>query len=194
LTDATWTVTLYDADGNQLGRQSLDGRSFAEDGVALDADVSEVGVRLVGRVPSVADYRYDPPQTFQLASVAVTRPGATPTTLGTWRVHYFTPESAAAADAIDAAAAETDAARAAGATPTEAEASLASAVDAYEREDFALATTLAAAAESQATAAREAATTRRLAVSVGGTAVGVGLIGALVVWYRRRRRPLSESR
>lgn len=189
LTDVTWTVTFYDQGGNQVGQESHDGQTLAQDGIDLDAGVSEVGVRLVGRVPPVTDYRYDPPQSFRLASLAVTRPGGTSTTIGTWRVHHFTAESAAAADAIDAATAEIEAARAAGATPTEAEASLRFAVDAYEGENFALATTLAEEAESQAAAARQAATTRRLALYAGGAVVAVALLGVSAVWFRRRRRP-----
>lgn len=192
LTDVTWTVTFLDQGGNQIQQASHDGQSLAQGGIALDAGVSEVVVSVTGTVPPVTTYRYDPPQTFPVMSLSVTRPGGTSTEIGTWEVHHFTAESATAATALDDAVAAIEGARATGATTTQAEASLSFAVDAYEGENFALATTLADEAESQAVTARQAAATRRLLLYAGGVVVALVVFGALLVWYRRRHRPYDR--
>lgn len=192
LTDVTWTVWFYDQGGNQVRQESHDGPTLEQSGVDLDAGVSEVAVRVTGTVPPVTDYQYDPPQSFPAMSLSVTRPGGTSTTIGTWEVHHFTAESDAAATAIDEAAAAIEAARASGANPAEAETSLEFAIDAYEGENFALATTLAEEAESQAVVAQQAAEARRLLLFAGGVVVAFAVLGALVLWYRRRRQPYDR--
>jgi hypothetical protein len=191
LTDVTWTVTLYDQGGNRLRQASHDGQSLEQDGIDLAAGVSDVAVRVTGTVPPVSTYVYDPAQTvqtFTVASLAATRPGGSSTDIGTWEVHHYTAASREATRALDAAAAAIDAARASGATPGTAEETFGFAVDAYEGENFALATTLATQAESQAVAAERQAETNRLLLYVGGLVVALALLGTLVYWYQRRRR------
>jgi hypothetical protein len=188
LTDVTWTVTFYDQGGNQLQQQSQDGQSLEQGGIALDAGVSEVVVRVTGTVPPVERYTYDPPHTFTVMSLAETRPGGSSTDIGAWGVHHHTDDSREAHLALDAAAAAIDSARAAGATPGLAEETLGFAVDAYEGENFALATTLATQAESQAASAERGAETTRLLLYGGGLLVALVLLGAVVYWYQRRRR------
>jgi hypothetical protein len=188
LTDVTWTVTFYDQGGNQLQQASQDGQSLEQDGVALADGISEVSVRVTGTVPAVTDYTYDPAHTFTVVSLAVTRPGGSSTDIGTWETHHYTAASREAHLALDEAAAALDSARAAGATPGTAEETFGFAVDAYEGENFALATTLAEEAESQAASARQGAETTRLALYAGGALVALVLLGVVVYWYQRRRR------
>lgn len=191
LTDVTWTVTLYDQGGNQLRQESHDGQSLEQTGIDLAAGVGEVVVRATGTVPPVSTHAYDPAQTvqtFTVMSLAETRPGGSSTDIGTWEVHHYTAASREAARALDAAVVAIDSARATGATPDTAEETLGLAVDAYEGENFALATTLATQAEEQAAAAEQGAETNQLLLYAGGVVVALALLGSLVYWYQRRRR------
>ncbi|MFB6186130.1 MAG: hypothetical protein ABEI86_04590, partial [Halobacteriaceae archaeon] len=62
---ATWTITKYDNQGNQIGNQKT--VTQAEFSLQIKGSITTVKVRLEGTVPQVKDYQYRQPQKFLLA-------------------------------------------------------------------------------------------------------------------------------
>ncbi|MFB6164692.1 MAG: hypothetical protein ABEJ31_05990 [Haloarculaceae archaeon] len=176
-TNVTWTVTQYDQAGNQLSQQSYDGQSFDES-VALSSDASKVEVEIAGTTPEVANYSYEPPQTFRLAEFSQVREGGTSKSLERFGVHYYTEESKPARQAIDDAAPAVESSGS-----KQAKRKLDQAKQAYNRENFELATDLASDAKQAAQSSQQ---TQLLVYAAVALVVVVLVAGGIYYWWSNR--------
>lgn len=188
LQDVTWVVEYYDQTGARTDQREFSGQEFSGATVATEDGTAEVVVRVTGTVPSVAEFSYEPRQELPLMTLTRGQQGGASGEVGTWRAHHLTPESESARTAIEEAQSQIDTARAAGASPDEAEESLASAVEAYENGDFALASDLATRAQREAQSAQSGAEQRRLLLFGGAGVVGLVVVVVGGVYYVRSRR------
>lgn len=188
LESATWTVTLYDNQGNQIRQTSPTGNNFS---VAIDGEADRVEVRVEGDVPGPDAYsaQYDPPQQFLLASFAQSQDGGVSSPIGDqYEVRPYTEESQTARNALDDAATAIDDAGASGGDVSTAEETFQSAESAYDAENFDNAVELADRAQSEAESAAQSASTMDLLVTAGGALVVLLLLGGGGFLYYRRRQ------
>ena len=183
LTDVTWAISYVDQTGATVDREEFDGQNFTSSAIAADDGTAEARVRVTGTVPAVDSYTYDPEQEFVFLSLTQARTGGNANAIDTWESHHFTTQSDGARNAIDEAASAIETARSDGAGVDEAENTLDQAINAYESENFDLATELANEAQSQAESAQESRQTLTLALyAVGGLVVVGLLVGGFLYW------------
>lgn len=176
--NVTWTVTVFDQTGAKVGQESYDGANFTHPDVSADSGTSEIQVRVVGSVPTVGTYTYDPAETFQVAALQQVREGGTSNEIGAWSAHHYTastdePGSKEAREAIESAESAIDATSA---DTTDATNILDNAVSAYEAGNFGNAVDLATQAENKATDAEKSSERTQLIIYAAG-----GLVGLLVL-------------
>ena len=179
LENVTWTVTLYDQTGAKTGQQSYDGANFTHEDISADSGVAEIEVRVVGTVPAVEEYAYEPAEEFVVASLRQVREGGTANDVGSWSAHHYTAGTAGEPGSKDARAAIQSAESAIAGTnadTSEAESILDNAVSAYEAGNFGNAVDLAEQAEEKATSAQQSSQRTQLLVYAAG-----GLVGLLVL-------------
>lgn len=191
LENVTWTVTLYDQTDAKVGQESYDGANFTHEGVSTDSGVSEIEVRIVGTVPAVEEFTYDPEERFQVATLQQVREGGTSNEIGSWSAHHYTtgttdePGSKEAREAIasaEATIADTNA------DTGEAEDILDNAVSAYEASNFGNAVDLANKAETSAEESEQSSERTQLLVYAAGGLVGLlVLLGGGYVVYQSRQ-------
>ncbi|MFB6092074.1 MAG: hypothetical protein ABEK02_03575 [Haloquadratum sp.] len=183
LTEVTWTVTYYDQTGAKVGQESFDGQSFSGAKIAASEGTSKVEVRVAGTVPAVEDYSYDPPQSFVVLALEQTRKGGSTNDIKNWTATHYTEESRGARNAIEEAAAvveEVDSKK--------AERALQNAIDAYNGEEFALATDLANQAKEQARQTRQSNRLMQYALYGVGGLVVIGLVvGGFLYWRSQQQ-------
>jgi hypothetical protein len=185
LTDVTWTVVYYDQTGSKVSQESYDGQSFSGASVVADDGTSEVEIRITGTVPSVDDYTYDPAQSFTVLALEQTREGGSTNEIDTWSATHYTEESREARTAIDDAAAAVEQV-----DDEEAERRLQNAKEAYNGEEFSLATDLAGQAQEQAEQTQQSNQRFRLALyGVGGLVVIGLLVGGFLYWRSQQNKP-----
>ncbi|QCC46811.1 hypothetical protein [Halobellus limi] len=178
LTDVTWTVVYYDQTGAKVGQESYDGQSFSGAGVVADDGTSEVEIRVTGTVPQVDDYAYEPPQSFTVMALEQTREGGSTNEIDTWTATHYTQESRDARNAIDDAASTVEEV-----SDDEAERRLGNAIEAYDGEEFGLATDLAGQAEERAQQTQQSNQRMQLILyAVGGLVVVGLLVGGFLYW------------
>ncbi|AUV83175.1 hypothetical protein C2R22_17240 [Salinigranum rubrum] len=183
LRDVTWSLSYVDQTGATVGREEFDGQNFSSSQISASDGTAEVRIRVTGTAPPVESYSYDPEQTFVVASLTQAREGGNTNALDTWEAHHFTSGSDRARNALDDAQAAIDAARENGANPGEAENTFNQAVNAYESENFDLATELANEAQSQAQSAQQSQQTFTLVLyAVAGLVVVALLVGGFLYW------------
>ncbi|MFB6160451.1 MAG: DUF4398 domain-containing protein [Haloferacaceae archaeon] len=187
LTNVTWVVEYYDQTGAKVGQQEFNGQRFSGASIRAADGTSEVRVRVTGTVPRVDEFSYDPPQEFLLMELTQGQQGGASNTVDTWRAHYYTAASERARTALDDAQEAIGDAESAGANPSQAEETFASAVDAYESGEFDLAQRLAERAQREANSAKQSAETRRLALMAGGVLLLVALVVGGVLYWRSQR-------
>ncbi|MEZ3115067.1 hypothetical protein RYH80_03925 [Halobaculum sp. MBLA0147] len=183
LTNPTWTVVLYDQTGAKVGQESFGGQTFAGVSVVADDGVSEVEVQLTGSVPEVAEYTYDPHQTFEAATLEQVPPGGGANELTSVATEHFTEESQSAREALDAASSEIEAAG----NPSEATETFGLAVSAYESENFDNAQKLADEAKGQAQQAQNTANRNRLILMGAGALLVLGIAAGGVFYWRSQQ-------
>lgn len=183
LTNVTWTVEMYDLGGDKQGGDSTyDGQDFGHP-VDKEQGTQEVRISVTGRVPSIANYTYDPAESFLLVELTQAREGGTSEAIRSYQTHHYTDESREARQAIDDARAAIDAAGG----HAEAERTLTSAISAYENENFDNAVDLANQAQDTAEGARSTQQRNQFILMGVGAIVLVGLgVGAVVFWRKSR--------
>jgi hypothetical protein len=183
LQDVTWVVEYYDQTGARTDQQEFTGQQFSGAEVATEDGTAEVVVRVTGTVPPVTAYSYEPRQEFLTMELTRGQQGGASGTVGTWRSHHFTPASDDARGALDDASASIESAQSAGGNTGDAEESFASAVDAYESENFDNAQRLAERAQGEAESAQAGAEQRRLLLYAGAAVLVLAvLIGGVYYW------------
>jgi hypothetical protein len=188
LESVTWTVTYYDQTDAKVGQDSFDGQNFSGATVDAGAGIATVEVKVTGTAPEVESYSYDPAQSFTVMSLEQTREGGATNDIDAWSARAYTEESQSARDALDAAAAAIDEAG----NPDAAEEKFSQAVDAYESENFELATELANEAESQANSVQKASQRNRLLMYAGAGVFVLGLAIGGFVWYRSQQQTYDK--
>jgi Spy/CpxP family protein refolding chaperone len=182
LRNATWTVSYFDQTGSKVRQESFDGSNFTSSTIAAANGTSEVEVRIVGTVPAVGSFSYDPAQQFLLARLVQTRSGGSSNEIGVWRSHHFTSDSQSARQRLDEAQSAVQSA-----DSQQARETFASAVDAFDGGNFDNAERLAGTAESQAESAQQQSQTIQLALYGVGGLVVVGAVVGGVLWYRSQQ-------
>lgn len=181
LENVTWTFRLLDQSGDPVDTVEADGPEGTAD-VSIDDGVAEVRVRVVGEVPPVENFTYQPPQTFVVAELEQSREGGASEPIDTFEARHYTAESDEARAAIESAQSAIDAAGGS----AEAEESLQSAVDAYEGENFNNAVTLAERAEREANQAAQTRQRNRLILYGVAALVLIAVVVGVAYWFVNR--------
>ena len=182
MVNVTWTFQLVDQAGNVVETQNVDGQQVSQP-VSIDDGVDQVRVAVVGEVPEIQNYTYDPPTSFLVAGFVHAREGGTSQTIEVFGARSFTEESEEARVAI----ADAESAIEAAGGNAEAEATLGNAISAYEAENFDNAINLAEQAEQRAQGAQQTQQRNQLIVYGVIALVVIGLLVGAVLWYRSRQ-------
>lgn len=181
LENVTWTFRLLDQSGDPVDTTDADGQNGSV-GVSIDDGVATVQVRVVGEVPAVGNYTYEPAPTFVVAELEQTREGGTSESIGAFESRHYTEESLEAREAIESAESAIEAAGG----DAQAEESLGSAIDAYEGENFGNAVNLAERAEREAGEAAQTRQRNRLILYGAIALVVIAVVVGAVYWYLNR--------
>ncbi len=185
ITDVTWTVSYYDQTNARWKQESYDGQTLTAYPVSVSDGTSEVTVKITGTVPEVDTYQYNPAQNFTVMTLTQSRQGGTSNELGQWQATKYTQTSREARAEIDAAASVVNSVNS-----DEADQSLQNAIDAYNGEQFELATQLANEAQAQAEQRQQSQQTQQfLFLGAGGVVVLALVIGAVLYWRSQRSQP-----
>lgn len=180
LQSVSWTVTVRQQ-GNQVSQNTYGDASF-EQALSLDNGGDEVVVEVAGTAPEVANYSYDPPQEYAVASLVKVE-GNNPEVIRNVTAVHYTEESREAREAIDAA---NEAIEATGGND-EAEQLRDSAVSAYDVGNFENAISLAEQAQSTANEARQSQQTTQLILYGVGALVVLAVIAGGVYYWRSQQ-------
>lgn len=181
--NVTWTFRLVDQAGNVVETNNADGQQVSQP-VAIDDGVDQVKVQVVGEVPAIQNYTYNPPTSFLVAGFVHSREGGTTETIEVFGARSFTAESEEARLAI----AEAESAIEAAGGNAEAEATLANAISAYEAENFDNAINLAEQAEQRASSAQQTQQRNQLIIYGVVALVVIAIIVGAVLWYRSQKQ------
>ncbi|WP_168192991.1 hypothetical protein [Halostella sp. PRR32] len=188
LTNASWSITMYDNAGDQVGETESYGGDTFEQQVSADDDVAEVEVTVSGTVPEVQNFSYDPAETFLLTEFTEVRDGGGTSTIDSWDTHHYTEESADARTAIDEAATTIDDAESNGADVSDAKSDLDNAIGFYEAGEFDKAIENANSAQDAAEQSESSAETRSMLLyGVVGLVALIVLAGGGYVLYQRQQ-------
>lgn len=193
LTDVTWTVKLYDQAGDKVGQESYDGTSFNHS-LQMSSNAVEVEVVLEGTVAEVSNFTYDPAQQAQLAELNQVREGGNTQSIDSWEFRPYTADSDEARAAIADAEQSIGDAEDNGASVSEAQNTLESAVSAFDHGNFENAVKLAGDAKESADSAQKS--NQQTQMLLYG---GVGLLGLVAViggalWYRSQQDSYDKLR
>ena len=180
LRSATWTVSYYDQQGNQINATDYGGPNVSAGGVDPADGVSEVRVQVTGTVPEIDEHTYPEKETFLVAELNQVREGGTLNNVDSWRAQHYTETSRATREAIAAAEEAVQEAKDAGVGVEDAESTLQSAVSVYKGDNPQEAQNLAEQAQSNAESALADAqqTQSRNQLLLYG---GIGVVALLVV-------------
>lgn len=181
LQEATWTAKLYDQAGNQIDTQETNSLSADVD---IDDGVDHIEVRVVGTTPDIANYSYDPAQSFAAANLTQMASGGSQQAIAGYQIHHYTGESEEARNAIDGASEAVEAS-----SSDSGQALLESAISAYENGNFQNAIDSAQEAEEEASQNR---LLRTAAMAVGGLLVLLLIVGGGYRFYRSRKQDPSR--
>ena len=171
LEGVAWTVTVFRA-GNQVSQETYDDQSFSQE-LDIDNNGDQVQVELVGTVPTISNYTYQPEERYTLA--ALTRvTGNNENEFRNDSAHHYTNASREARQAIDSSQ---QAVSDAPGDNADAQAQIDRAISAYEAEDFDNAVSLAEDAQQQAQQAEQSQQTTQTLLYVAGAVVLLLLLG-----------------
>ena len=193
LTGVTWTVKLYDQAGDKVGQKSYDGQSFNHS-LKMSSNAVEVQVALEGTVADASNFSYDPAQQALLAELNQVREGGNSQTIDSWQFRPYTAESDEARNAIGAAESAIANAKDGGASVSEAENTLESAVSAFDHGNFENAKKLASDAEESANSSKQSNQQTQMLLYGGlGLVALVAVVGG-VLWYRNQQDDYDKLR
>jgi len=171
LESVSWTVTVLRAGTPVEDGETTYGQQSFEQDLSVDNNGDQVQIELVGDVPEVDQYSYEPPQSFVVASLEQ-QTGSNTDELQNDSVHYYTSESQSARQAIDEAQTAVDSAGG-----DQGQELLNSAISSYENENFQNAEDLAGQAQSEAQSAQQSQQTTQTILYAAGGLVVLLLIG-----------------
>jgi len=170
LENVSWVVTVNRA-GSQVSQEQYDDQSFTQD-LNINNNGDQVQVELVGTVPEVENYSYQPEERYTVA--ALTRvTGNNENEFRNDSAHHYTSESREARTAIDDAGTAIDEAGG----NSEAEELRNNAISAYENGNFDNAVDLADRAQTTAEDAQQSQQNTRTLLLAGGALIVLILLG-----------------
>lgn len=188
LENVRWTVTVLRAGTPVQDGQTTYGQQSFEQDLNVDNNGDEVQIELVGDVPEVDNYSYEPRQTFVVAALDQ-RTGNNIEALANDSAHYYTEESAATRQSIDDAQSAIDAAGG----NQEAESTLSDAIAFYNSGNFEQAQDAAQRAQSSAESAQQSSqTTQTILLGAGGLVVLLLIGGGIYYWQSQQGDDYSK--
>jgi len=187
LTNASWTVTAYGVDGDQVAdSRNYGGESF-EYAVSSSEDMDEIEVTVTGTVPEVGEWSYDPEERFTVTEFTEVRDGGGTTAIDSYDAHHYTANSKEARNAIEDAESAIETAESNGADVSSAQDALDNAVGFYENGDFDRAVQNAEDAASEAESSESSAQTRSMLLYGGAGLVALLVLGGIgYLLYQRQ--------
>ncbi|WP_255318005.1 hypothetical protein [Halomicrobium sp. LC1Hm] len=182
LQNVRWTVTVLRAGTPVEDGETTYGEQSFEQDLSVDNNGDQIQIELVGEAPAVANYSYDPEQTFTVAALDQ-RTGSNTDELVNDSAHHYTSESQAAREAIDEAQSAIDAAGG----HQDAEDLLDSAISSYENENFENAQELAAQSQNAADSARQSQQTTQMILMGAGVLVVLLLLGGGIYYWQSQQ-------
>lgn len=188
LENVRWTVTVLRAGTPVEDGQTTYGEQAFEQGLDVDNNGDEVQIELVGEVPAVENYSYEPAQTFRVASLDQ-RTGNNTEEHVNDSAHYYTEESQSARQSIDEAQSAIDASGG----NQEAESTLGDAVAFYNSGQFEQAEDAAQRAQSTAESAQKSSQmTQTILMGAGALVVLLLLGGGIYYWQSQQGDDYSK--
>lgn len=177
LTNVSWTVTVLQQ-GEEVDQASYGEQSFEQ---ALNASNGgdTVEIELTGDTPAVANYTYEPAETYTLYDFRTVQGNST-SDLNATSVHHYTNASRSARTTIDDAAAAINESGG----DSGAENDLEQAISAYNSGNFGNAESIAADAQSQAEQAQQSAQRNQTILMGVGALVVVLIVGGGIYYWR----------
>jgi len=172
LTNVRWTVTVLRAGTPVEDGETTYGQQSFEQDLNVDNNGDEVQIELVGAVPEIEQYSYEPRQTF-VAATLDQQVGGNTDELANDSVHHYTSESESARQTIDSAQSAIDAAGG----DQDAQSTLDDAIAFYNSGNFEQAEDTASRAQSAAESAQESQQTTQTLLYAAGALVVLALLG-----------------
>jgi len=177
MTNASWSVTAYGVDGDQVADTRNYGGDSFEYAVSSEENVNEIEVTVTATVPEVAEWSYDPEERFTVTEFTEVRSGGGESTIDSYDAHHYTGDSKEARNAIEDAEAAISDAESNGADVSNAEDGLDDAIGFYENGDFDRAVQNAEDAASDAESSQSSAQTRSMLLYGGAGLVALLVLG-----------------
>jgi hypothetical protein len=172
LESVRWTVTVLRAGTPVQDGETTYGEQSFEQTLNVDNGGDEVQIELVGTVPAVEQYSYDPEQTFVVASLDQ-QTGNNTEELVNDTAHHYTSDSQAARQAIDEAQSAVDSSGG----NEEAQSTLDDAIAFYNGGNFEQAQDAAERAQNTAKSAQQSQQTTQMFLMAGGAVVVLLALG-----------------
>lgn len=185
LENVRWTITVMRA-GTQIREETYTSQSFDES-LNVNNNGDEIVVELDGTAPAVTNYTYSPEETYLVTSLEQAT-GNNTNELANDSAHHYTGESKEARGAIE----DAEAAIAEVGGHDEAEGLVASAVSAYDAENFDNAISLANSAQEKAEQAQKSRQTTSTLLTVGGVVLVLGLLGGGIYYWKSQQEQYSR--
>ncbi|MFW6435580.1 MAG: hypothetical protein ACOCY1_04295 [Halovenus sp.] len=183
----SWQITQTFSNGSEE-TESFDGQSEFELEMDSSDNYDSVTVSITGDAPSVESFSYDPPQSFNAATLTKLV-GEGENDIETVEVHHYTNESKEASDAIREAQESVNES-----DNADAESDLQDAIEFYESENFERAIDNADRAREATEDSQQSQDTTPLLLYGAGALVVLALIGGGVYYYRNQQDSYDKLR
>jgi len=183
LESVSWTVTVLRAGTPVEDGQTTYGQQSFQQDLNVDNNGDQVQIELVGTVPEVDQYSYQPPQSFVVTSLEQ-QTGSNTDELQNDTAHYYTSESQSARQAIDEAQAAIDESGG----NEEAQSTLDDAIAFYNSgENFQQAQDAAERAQNTAQSAQQSQQTTQTILYAAGALVVLLLLGGGIYYWQSQQ-------
>ena len=182
LESVSWTVTVLQQ-GEQVSQETYGSQEFTQE-LNADNGGDTIRIKLMGTVPEVSNYTYEPHETYTLYSFDQIQ-GNSESELNTTAVRHYTNDSKSARQAIDEAAAAINETGG----NAEAENTLNRSISAYNNGNFPNAESLAGDAQEQAEQAEQPQQQSQLLLYGAIGLVVLALVGGGIYYWQANQGP-----